>query len=499
MNHSFYKQSGMTLVELAISVLIISLIGGTMLLNFSEQKDQAQWVGSEAKLAVVKTAILKFTEKNSFMPCPDSTGNGFENRITDNGNLAAVSAATGTAAVVATNEAPAIPAIPATPAQAAINNIPVSRCAVSVGEVPYETLGLGPNDARDTLGNEFVYAVDQGVVNPSLMIDCPTQSACFFNSDELPSQLAAATLSYKALPAYDLTTQPIKGSPGANNLNICSDLNCNAIEADDLIAVLIAENNDGLAIENQDGDVLFASDEYSVSDDQLIGISANEIKKLSEEEAVETVTNFTPSNNQAQTGNDTGAMGDNNVGTQGTNLSTDDAIVDSDSQSFSFGADAAGMEVVVTFDSHTLGAWENRSGHTPDRGEVFANGSSIETFDNDWTLDAWDGLEQATFTSAINGRYGDVFNADGSWDGRYFNVGQEITTWQPYWNESHEYVVFLDANGNITLDFEVQTTATVETIDFTDIELVLFNTPPDIPDFPSVAPISGINQTQGLN
>lgn len=514
--YNTYKSKGFSLVELGVVLAIVSVIGVGSLMVYSEQKDHASWMESQAKLVVVKASLLKFAAVNKYLPCPDNSvgGNGQESRTLAVGTIPAMPAVLAVAATPKTATAPSIPAIEGFAGQAAIPNIPVSVCTVNSGTVPYELLGLSRASVEDSLGNLFEYAVDQGVTAANTMLDCPTQTACFFNSDPAPVLPAGNIMPGSALPAFNLSTQPLKGALGANNLRICDEPACTNVQSDGLVAVLIAYNQNGRTpssvneTANQDGDRDFVNANYDKSpfyDDEILGIAANEIKNRNEDESIEVFVPAPapPAGPVVQVGNDVGNLGDMTTGAVGTNLGTDAGILDEASQSFSFGAERAGEKVVLTFDTHALGAWDKAAttsaGVFDDRGSISANGESLREFDYDHLADPRDGLEEVSFTSAITGRYSDIYNADGSWDSQYVTQGQTVTTWQPYWDESHEFVVTLDENGEIALDFQVETTATIETIDFSNIEIVYYDSPPDVPSFPTVAPISGITQTEGLN
>jgi len=516
-----FRQKGFSLVELSIVLGIVGLISIGAIGLYSEQHTNAKQSGSDAKISVVKKAILEYALVNKHMPCPSNTDDGFESRDSSKaGNLPAIPATPATPAIPKTATSPTIPAIPSQGAIPAVGNITLSTCTVHSGTVPYEALGLSRADAQDSYGNLFMYAVDQGAIDADLMLDCPTQTACFFNRDSLGTISVPANKidnlrerGIPFLPAFDLSTTPLMGSLGANNLRICGDLACGNVDADGLVAVLVALNANGGATvallsneeqANQDGDTDFMSMGYSEDfDDQVLGIAANEIKTRSEEEAVEIVTTTSTSGPVRQSGNDLLSMGDTSVGGIGTNIGTDQAMLDSRSQTFDFGADAANKQIVLNFDSHAVGGWNQpgttHSGVWSDRASVVANSTEVRDFRYDNTLGDEDGFEQVTFVSAITGQYSDMSTETGAWDDQYVTEGQEVTTWVEYWDESHEYIVIADENGVVDVDFNVQTTATIETIDFTNIELVFYDTPPEVPNFPSVNPISGIDETEGLN
>ncbi len=522
------QQKGFSIIEMAFIVAIIGLIGVGVFNDYGEQDNLAKWKQSKAKLKVVKKALLEFARVNKHMPCPTqgidaSSGTQALNNTTI--NIPLVNAIPATPAVPGTDTTPTIPAIPATPALPPINNVPINACAVDNGTVPYEILGLSRADVLDAWENPFMYAIDKAATNPNLMWSCPASSACFFNGDSLPVSVrngrnrnVASNERGKipALPAFDFSTMPtdtfLKTNPlnGGNTfLRICTDSACGTVVANGLEAVLVAFNSNGrlggnsaAENENNDGaiDVVYVQADYQegVFDDVLLGISANEIKQRTNSESIEVIDLTTGSTTKL--GHDIGNLGDQQVGTSGTNLGTNAGDLDQTSQTLSFGKGDAGKQVVLNFNTHAVGAWDKAattySGVFDDRGSISANGTKLKEFDYDHLADTADGYEQVTFESAITGQYSDLYNADGTSDNQWVTEGNDVTTWQPYWDESHEYLVTLDSNGDIVIDFEVETTATVETIDFTDINVTLFDTPPQIPSLPSVEPIVGIDETQ---
>ncbi|MCF6254278.1 MAG: type II secretion system GspH family protein [Thiomicrorhabdus sp.] len=509
----FKMQKGFTLVELAVVLGIVSVLAVGSVALFSEQKANVDIDMSSAKLEAAKVALIRFAEKNDYLPCPDEnvvgqSGFGFENRTALQASFAAQSATLGTPAQAPTATNPFIPAIPAQPAQPARTEN-VDTCTVDSGTLPFEMLGLSLSDVRDSFGNLFQYSVTGGVDVAANIANCPVDSACFFNRNRAP--------------AFNLTTEPVAGSIGVNNLTVCSGLTCvgSNLLGDGLIAVLVAHNQDGFSgsmsgeeAENQDGDQVFVQKRISLGegdyfDDLLVSISGAELKrgeeKTYQKESVAEIAGGT-----ALAGNDLIDMGDNSVGGSGTNVGTDEAIWDRVNQSFDFGVAAANQEVVLTYNTYVVGAWDQpettNSNVTSDQGTVTSNNTLVKYYDYDHTVDNFDGVVQVSFVAGsidpdVTGEtytLVDTYNANGEVEPMQVTEGVTYETYQPYWNDSAEIILTTDENGQIDLEFAVGTTATIETIDFTDIELVYYNTPPPIPNFPSVAPISGIPQTEGL-
>ena len=491
------KQKGFSLLELSIVLGIVGVLGAGSVMVYSEQNTHAKWQESNAKLKVVKSAILKFAEVNKYMPCPSTSATGVDSRTVAKGTIPAIPATPATPAIPKTVSAPTIPAIPSTSAQPAIPNIDVSTCSANSGMVPYSAIGLSRADVQDSWGNMFVYAVDQGVTDADEMLRCPTATACFFNGDPKPSLPSGKILPGSVLPAFNLSTEPLKGVLGANNLRVCADAACGTIEAEGLVAVLVALNENGTVTaglstaeaDNQDNDTSFVNSTYSESpyyDDLVLSIAANEIKARHEGESVEMSVDTSSSGPTVVTGNDLQNMGNNTVGSSGTNVWTDDAIVNTVNQVFGFGYKAAGKEIVLTLDTHARGTWDQptatNTSITSDTGIISANGNELEKYQYEYRDDSQTGYEEVTYNEIQDG----------------VETGETITTTVDYWETSEEFIVQADADGNVDVEFLVATTANYETIDFTNIELIFYDTPPSLPEFPKVSEISGIPETEGL-
>ncbi len=514
--HNIRNQSGFTLVELAVVLGIVSILVVGSATLFKEQRVDVEQEVVSGKLEAAKVALLAFAEKNNYLPCPDAnvrgeTGFGQESRLLNQtATLAAVPAVAAQPAQAATASAPFIPAVAAQPAQPA-RTVTVDTCAVDAGTLPFEMIGLSLSDVTDAEGNLFHYAVTQSVTEASLIANCPENSACFFNHNNRP--------------AFDQTTEPVAGRLGVNTLRICSEDGClgNSLLSDGLIVVLVAFNKhatNGLSEldvgerENRNGDQTFIQSRYlkgegnDYFDDLLVAISGAELKRGGEKTFQR---NSVATNNGGTTlsGNDILNMGDNSVGTSGTNIGTDAAIWDRVKQVFDFGAEAANQEIVLTYDTYVVGAWDQPtnswSNITSDTGTVSSNGQLIKEYKYDHTDGDFDGVVKVTFVAGdlnpnVVDTYTlvDTYNAQGEIEPMTVTEGVTYETYQPYWNESTEVVLQADENGQIDLEFAVGTTATIETIDFTNIELVYYDAPPPVPEFPSVEPIQDIPQTEGL-
>ncbi|VAW47586.1 hypothetical protein MNBD_GAMMA03-1338 [hydrothermal vent metagenome] len=447
------KQNGFTLVELAVVLGIVSVLAIGSATLFTEQKVNIGRESSEEKLKTVKVALLKFVEKNHYLPCPDTDALGdrsfgTENRFNETTNL--------------------------------------DTCVASYGTVPFKMLGLSQLDVMDSYSNMLHYAVTGGVTSSADITDCPTNSACFFN--------------HNTTPAFDHTTRPVFGDTGAKNLELCAGQSCSGSDllARGLIAVILAYNQDGgettdlnaEEVENKNNNLRFVKSPYldengHFFDDLVITISGNEIKRENERKyqknSIEVDVNL------KITGNDLKDMGDTRVGGVGTNVWTDDVIWDEAEQTFSFGEDAANKEIVLTYDTYAIGTWDQPGGSnsqnvTSDTATVSSNGDLVKEYKYEH--------KDNTQTGQIEVTYRDIANDP--------NGNSTITRTVDYWEDSTEVIVETDSEGKVKLEFAVGTTANYETIDFSNIELTYYNTPPPLPELPKINPISNITQTEGL-
>jgi prepilin-type N-terminal cleavage/methylation domain-containing protein len=83
-----HSNLGFTLVELAIVLIIVSLLSGGLMLSLSSQMDQHARAETEQKLQEIREALIGYAASHiatingkPYLPCPDTDGDGFENRI----------------------------------------------------------------------------------------------------------------------------------------------------------------------------------------------------------------------------------------------------------------------------------------------------------------------------------------------------------------------------------------------------------------------------------
>lgn len=127
--HPRQSHSGYSLEELAIALMIVGLLFGGLTMPLLAQHDQRDVAETRSQLTLIRSALIGFAMSHSaadgkpYLPCPDSTGDGSENRDAVSGTCSAPN-----------NE----------------------------GGLPWMDLGLGRNDAY---GRGYRYRVDADFAN----------------------------------------------------------------------------------------------------------------------------------------------------------------------------------------------------------------------------------------------------------------------------------------------------------------------------------------------
>jgi prepilin-type N-terminal cleavage/methylation domain-containing protein len=73
------SQSGFTLVEMAVVLVIVGLMLGGLLLPLSAQMDQSRVTETRKGLSEIKEALIGYAIVNGRLPCPDNDNDGVEN------------------------------------------------------------------------------------------------------------------------------------------------------------------------------------------------------------------------------------------------------------------------------------------------------------------------------------------------------------------------------------------------------------------------------------
>ena len=124
-----HRQAGFTLVELAVAIFILALLLGSILAPLATQVEARQISETQNAMEEIRDALLGFAATNGYLPCADRQSGAGANDGTED-----INAATGRCALITGGGAD----------------------AVSIGNVPWVTLGLGLQDAW---GNHFRYSV----------------------------------------------------------------------------------------------------------------------------------------------------------------------------------------------------------------------------------------------------------------------------------------------------------------------------------------------------
>jgi type II secretory pathway pseudopilin PulG len=139
---------GVTLIELAVVLFIISLILGGVLMPLSTRLEQEERKKTSNLLEEIKDSLIGHTLVYGYLPCPDcsdtTSNNCTTTGITANDGLEdGVDAVTyGGAATIASNDR---------------SSANFKVCATNYGNVPWATLGVPEFDSWD---NHFFYRVD---------------------------------------------------------------------------------------------------------------------------------------------------------------------------------------------------------------------------------------------------------------------------------------------------------------------------------------------------
>lgn len=124
------RQAGFTLAELAIVMLVFSILLGGMFVSISTQLDLRSIADTQRNMDQVREALIGFTVARGYLPCPATATSSSANTPTGNGSESARVA---------------------------------GNCTVFDGYVPAVTLSLTPTDAQgflvDSYGTRIRYAV----------------------------------------------------------------------------------------------------------------------------------------------------------------------------------------------------------------------------------------------------------------------------------------------------------------------------------------------------
>ena len=117
-----FHPAGFTLIEMAVGLLVLSLLLASLMSPIAAQIDQRRISDTQNALTKITEALIGYAMSNGYLPCPDKT-----TPVTD----------------VAANDG--------------TEDFNAGTCVVKEGNLPWTTLGIPPTDAW---GNFYRYRVD---------------------------------------------------------------------------------------------------------------------------------------------------------------------------------------------------------------------------------------------------------------------------------------------------------------------------------------------------
>jgi prepilin-type N-terminal cleavage/methylation domain-containing protein len=174
---------GFSLIEIAIVLVIISVLLAIVVVPLSTQVEQRRRADTEKQLELIKEAIIGFALANGRFPCAS--------RATDNGLESFLDKAAGT-------------------------------CSAYVGFVPAVTLGLSPIDSSgfavdgwETTSNRIRYAVANLLPGPPVPPSCPPTVTHVLTRTDGMKAATMGCLSDSALDMLTVCAVKPTGAPGA--------------------------------------------------------------------------------------------------------------------------------------------------------------------------------------------------------------------------------------------------------------------------------------------
>lgn len=134
-NYKQLVQAGFTIVEMAIVLVIVGLLISGLLIPLGVQRDVRDYAQTRTELTEIRESLIGFalshaaTDGNPYLPCPDTDGDGNENRA-------------------------------------------AGICVNVSGVLPWVTLGLGQSDSWN---NQYLYRVTSAYANSNLGFTLATE------------------------------------------------------------------------------------------------------------------------------------------------------------------------------------------------------------------------------------------------------------------------------------------------------------------------------------
>ncbi len=243
------KEQGFSLFEIAIAVAIMGALLYGLASIIRVDIDYEDYRDNKALVQTAKGALMAYVQSNNFLPCPDTDGDGVENR---NANR---------------------------------------TCVAAQGALPHIDLGVAE---RDPWNNPLLYAVTPNATTLANLIDA-NDAASYFNNDVVTT----------GEPFFNINTPPFSNTAYAGALFICGENAAvcgGATPAADLIEIaglavivsfgkngtqswgnITATNNTAISeVENLDSDNYFlramGSNNVNGFDDELAWITGFDVK-----------------------------------------------------------------------------------------------------------------------------------------------------------------------------------------------------------------------------
>ncbi|MBE0494577.1 MAG: prepilin-type N-terminal cleavage/methylation domain-containing protein [Thiomicrospira sp.] len=138
-------QKGFSLLEMALALLLVGILIQSVTSMLVQNKQHQTYKQTEQELQNIKQVLLSYIQINQFLPCPDTNGNGLENRETD------------------------------------------GQCSADQGSFPY--LEFGGIGQKDEFGNPYFYATHTDTTNNDEIRNSCFSASLFANSGSFSLQL----------------------------------------------------------------------------------------------------------------------------------------------------------------------------------------------------------------------------------------------------------------------------------------------------------------------
>ncbi|MCF6254279.1 MAG: prepilin-type N-terminal cleavage/methylation domain-containing protein [Thiomicrorhabdus sp.] len=161
------QQKGFSLLELVIAMAVLAALAVVTVNVVKNQQEYSHAIQNEQYMQQVQSAFMTFVKTNGFLPCPDTTGDGKENRATTS----------------------------------------PFECTLARGRIPFLELGVARTDAWQ---QPLFYAVNTKADSSGLLeIADPNKAASYFNN--------------QGAPIFGFRTPPVGKVGGTGNYRICSE------------------------------------------------------------------------------------------------------------------------------------------------------------------------------------------------------------------------------------------------------------------------------------